>query len=49
MKKCVFVEEPREDYLYCKKNEKIILKRTYTLLKDVSRESFEGIENLKQK
>ena len=41
--KYVFVEESWEDYLYWQKIDKKMLKRINTLLKDISRQPFEGI------
>jgi toxin YoeB len=50
--KFVFVEESWEDYLYWQKTDKKKLKRINELLKDISRNPFEGIgkpEPLKHK
>lgn len=44
--KFVFVEESWEDYLYWQKTDKKKLKRINELLKDISRNPFEGIANL---
>ena len=41
--KFVFVEESWEDYLYWQKTDKQKLKRINELLKDISRNLFEGI------
>jgi len=41
--KFVFVEESWEDYLYWQKTDKQKLKRINELLKDISRNPFEGI------
>ena len=41
--KLVFAESAWEDYLYWQKTDKRMLKRTNTLIKDISREPFEGI------
>lgn len=41
--KYVFVEESWEDYLYWQKNDKQKLKRINELLKDISRNPYEGI------
>ncbi|WP_299668452.1 Txe/YoeB family addiction module toxin [uncultured Polaribacter sp.] len=41
--KYVFVDESWEDYLYCQKIDKKILKRINLLLKDISRQPYEGI------
>ena len=40
----VFTELAWEDYLFCQKNEKQKLKRINELLKDISRNPYEGIE-----
>ncbi len=50
--KYVFVDESWEDYLYWQKIDKKMLKRINLLLKDISRQPFEGIgkpEPLKHK
>jgi toxin YoeB len=50
--KYTFVDESWEDYLYWQKNDKKKLKRINDLLKDISRNTFEGIgkpEPLKHK
>ena len=39
----IFAESAWEDYLYWQKTDKKILKRINTLLKDISRDPFEGI------
>ena len=41
--KLVFAESAWEDYLYWQKTDKRMLKRINTLIKDTSREPFEGI------
>ncbi len=41
--KYVFVEESWEDYLYWQKIDKKMLKRINALLKDISRQPYEGI------
>jgi toxin YoeB len=41
--KLVFAENAWEDYLYWQKTDKKVLKRINTLIKDISREPFEGI------
>lgn len=41
--KLVFAEQAWEDYLYWQKTDKKILKRINTLIKDVTRDPFEGI------
>ena len=41
--KLIFVDESWEDYLYWQKNNKKILKRINDLIKDISRNPFEGI------
>jgi toxin YoeB len=41
--KLVFAEDAWEDYLYWQKTDKKVLKRINTLIKDISREPFEGI------
>jgi toxin YoeB len=41
--KLVFAEKAWEDYLYWQKTDKKILKRVNALIKDISREPFEGI------
>ena len=41
--KLVFAEKAWEDYLYWQKTDKKILKRINTLIKDITREPFEGI------
>jgi toxin YoeB len=41
--KLVFAESAWEDYLYWQKTDKRMLKRINTLIKDISREPFEGI------
>lgn len=41
--KYAFVEESWEDYLYWQKVDKKMLKRINTLLKDISRQPYEGI------
>ncbi len=41
--KYVFVDESWEDYLYWQKIDKKMLKRINLLLKDISRQPFEGI------
>ncbi len=41
--KLVFAENAWEDYLYWQKTDKKILKRVNTLIKDITREPFEGI------
>ena len=41
--KLVFAENAWEDYLYWQKTDKKILKRINTLLKDITRDPFEGI------
>ena len=40
--KYVFVDESWEDYLYWQKIDKKMLKRINTLLKDISRQPYEG-------
>ncbi len=40
--KYVFAEESWEDYLYCQKTDKKILKKINELLKDISRTPFAG-------
>jgi len=50
--KYVFVDESWEDYLYWQKNDKKILARINILIKDISRNPYEGIgkpEPLKHK
>ncbi len=42
--KYVFVDEPREDYLYWQKTDKKILKRINLLIKDISRAPYKGIK-----
>lgn len=41
--KLVFAENAWDDYLYWQKTDKTILKRINTLIKDITREPFEGI------
>ena len=41
--KFIFVEESWEDYLYWQKTDKVKLKRINELLKDISRNPFQGI------
>lgn len=41
--KLIFSEQAWEDYLYWQKNDKHILKRINTLIKDISRSPFQGI------
>ncbi len=41
--KYVFVEESWEDYLYWQKMDKKMLKRINTLLKDISKQPYDGI------
>jgi len=41
--KLVFAENAWEDYLYWQKTDKKLLKRINTLIKDITREPFEGI------
>ncbi len=41
--KYIFVDESWEDYLYLQKNNKKILKRINSLIKDISRNPFDGI------
>jgi len=41
--KFVFVEESWEDYLYWQKIDKKMLKRINSLLKDISRQPYDGI------
>jgi len=41
--KLVFAENAWDDYLYWQKTDKTILKRINALIKDISREPFEGI------
>ncbi len=41
--KYVFVDESWEDYLYWQKTDKKILKRINSLIKDISRQPYEGI------
>jgi len=41
--KLVFAEQAWDDYLYWQKTDKTILKRINTLIKDVTRDPFEGI------
>jgi len=41
--KLVFAENAWEDYLYWQKTDKKILKRINALIKDITREPFEGI------
>ena len=41
--KIVFVDESWEDYLYWQKTDKRILKKINTLIKDISRNPFEGL------
>ena len=41
--KLVFAEQAWDDYLYWQKTDKKILKRINTLIKDVTRDPFEGI------
>ena len=41
--KLVFAEKAWEDYLFWQKTDKKILKRINALIKDISREPFEGI------
>jgi toxin YoeB len=41
--KLIFAESAWEDYLYWQKTDKKILKRINTLIKDISRDPFEGI------
>ena len=41
--KLIFAENAWEDYLYWQKSDKKILKRINTLIKDITREPFEGI------
>lgn len=41
--KLIFAEQAWEDYLYWQKTDKKMLKRINVLIKDVTREPFEGI------
>ena len=41
--KLIFAEKAWEDYLYWQKTDKQILKRVNTLIKEISRDPFEGI------
>ncbi len=41
--KLIFAEKAWEDYLYWQKTDKKVLNRINTLIKDIKRESFEGI------
>jgi toxin YoeB len=41
--KLVFAENAWDDYLYWRKTDKTILKRINALIKDITREPFEGI------
>ena len=41
--KLIFAESAWEDYLYWQKTDKKILKRINTLIKDISRDPFDGI------
>lgn len=41
--KLIFAESAWEDYLYWQRTDKKILKRINTLIRDISREPFEGI------
>ncbi|MBI9072354.1 MAG: Txe/YoeB family addiction module toxin [Melioribacteraceae bacterium] len=41
--KYVFVDESWDDYLYCQKTDKKMLKRINELLKDISRNPFTGL------
>jgi len=41
--KLVFAEKAWEDYLYWQKTDKKLLKRINTLIKNITREPFEGI------
>jgi toxin YoeB len=41
--KCIFVDESWEDYLYCQKTNKKTLKKISDLLKEISRNPFDGI------
>lgn len=41
--KLVFAENAWEDYLYCQRTDKKLLKRINTLIKDIQREPFDGI------
>ena len=41
--KYVFVDESWEDYLFWQKNDKKILNKIYTLLKDISRNPYSGL------
>jgi len=41
--KLTFVDESWDDYLYWQKNDKKMLKRINDLLKDISRNSYDGI------
>ena len=41
--KCVFVEESWDDYLYWQRVDKKMLKRINQLIKDISRQPYEGI------
>jgi len=41
--KLIFAESAWEDYLYWQKTDKKILQRINTLIKDISRDPFEGI------
>jgi toxin YoeB len=41
--KLVFAENAWDDYLYWQKTDKTILKRINALIKDITREPFEGI------
>ena len=41
--KYIFVDESWEDYMYWQRNDKKILKRINALIKDISRQPYEGI------
>ena len=41
--KLIFAENAWDDYLYWQKTDKTILKRVNALIKDITREPFEGI------
>ncbi len=41
--KLIFAEKAWEDYLYWQKTDKKVLKRINVLIKDISRDPFEGI------
>jgi toxin YoeB len=46
--KLIFSEKAWEDYLYWQKNDKMIVKRINTLIKDIVRSPYEGIGKLEE-